>query len=215
MNATRREDVTGGRAPVRVGELVCLARPNEAVACQALMEEISRSPDREPGWKPKWKFSEKGNRTATYYSASVVVFPTPRGGYAFIVSGGGTNVFSQTFVREADAIRAARLSLFVMRETGSWRQDFRAQEDSRLREQLARCDPTSLPQELLREFELFRWSEPDAETERAWGWGSRGETQWLPKAVVYSTRDARRVLVKRKFTQANGCPLDRAIGGRE
>jgi hypothetical protein len=34
---------------VRVGELVCLARPDEVAACRALLEEISRSPDREPG----------------------------------------------------------------------------------------------------------------------------------------------------------------------
>ena len=176
------------------------------------MQEISPSSYSEPGWKPKWKWNEKGNRTATFYAASAVVFPTPRGGYAFVISDGKTNVFSQTFACEDDAIRAAAASLFVMRETGSWRGDFHAAEDACFREQLAQYDAASLPQELLQEFERYRWRKPDAETERAFGWGARGETRWLPKAVVYATSDADCVLVKRKFTQANGCPLDLADG---
>jgi hypothetical protein len=195
---------------LRVGELVCLARPGEVASCQALLAEMSRSPDREPGWRPKWKWSEKGNRIATFYAARAAVFPNPRSGYAFTISDGETNAFSKTFVCETDAMRASALSLFVMRETGSWRQDFRAQEDARLREQIAQYDPAALPKELLQEFEPYRWRTPDGETERAFGWGPRGETRWLPKAVVYATRDANWVLVKAKFTQAHGCPLERA-----
>jgi hypothetical protein len=67
--------VSINRVPVRIGELVCLSRPNEAAACQALMEEISRSPVGEPGWKPKWKWSERSNKTATFYAAGAAVFP--------------------------------------------------------------------------------------------------------------------------------------------
>jgi hypothetical protein len=226
MSAAPPSSPLGKRQVVRAGDLVCLARADEAARCRDLMEWLAREARPELWEGAHFSRRENGERRATWFSASVVVFPSEPGGYAFAVSDGddaaGSPEISTNFRTEEAALRAAALSLRAMRETGSWEKDQQrnliakinaasmkydamgAEIENALRAYVAACNVVDLPEILLQQFDVYSWIRPDVETNRSFGWFIHGHLQFFPKTYVLPLLGDCSVLVVKGAV----CPLE-------
>lgn len=193
------------RVAVHCGDLVCLTNPHEEVACRGLMAQQS-----EMSSQPKWNRSASGNATTTFYDARVTVFAGRQGGFTFVVTDGEVSAYSRAFASMEEAKSAAARSLSVMRETGSWRDEWRANQDAQVRRQIALTHDLA---DLEGEFSALQWEEPNHETELAWGWMRDDKMHWLPKSVIYESADPDLVLIRRSWLQDHGCPLEERTHG--